>query len=292
MEAEIPRVALLDDGELDDVRAALRALGVAHCDARRATIGEAVPILFSTPSHARALAAGRGEAPPHHLHAVIGSGGEASGAPCDLELVRPIESSVLRLLTRRPDLAASQERRLSTRVALGTPVWVSIGGDRREVTISRISIGGCGLVEPGAPAHGRARGDRAAARAQRAAPPRALGRSARLARAVDRRRVHVRRLGGVPRARSRRPRHAARADGAPRDRLPPAHRGQLRARRPRPARTRAAADARPPARAAAAIPAARDGRAATASRTCCSRATSRAAECGSSGTNASRWAMR
>jgi hypothetical protein len=146
MEAEVPRVALLDDGELDDVRADLRALGVAHCDARRATIGEAVPILFSTPAHARALAAGRGEAPPHHLHAVIGTGAETSGVPCDLALVRPIESSVLRLLTRRPDLAASQERRLSTRVALGTPVWVSVGDDRREVTISRISIGGCGLI--------------------------------------------------------------------------------------------------------------------------------------------------
>jgi len=148
MEADIPRVALLDDGELDDVRAALRALGVAHCDARRATIGEAVPILFSTPSHARALAAGHGEAPPHHLHAVIGTGGDPSGAPANLELVRPIESSVLRLLTRRPDLAASHERRLSTRVALGTPVSVTVGGDRREVTISRISIGGCGLVSP------------------------------------------------------------------------------------------------------------------------------------------------
>src|SRR4030095_5017078 len=36
----------------------------------------------------------------------------------------------------------------STRVALGTQVWVSIGSDRREVTISRISIGGCGLVSP------------------------------------------------------------------------------------------------------------------------------------------------
>jgi hypothetical protein len=148
MESELPRVALLDDGELDDVRAALRALGVAHCDARRATIGEVVPILLSTPTHARALAAGCGEVPPHHLHAVIGAGDDASAAPCDLALVRPIESSVLRLLTRRPDLAASQERRLSTRVALGTQVWVSVGDDRREVTIARISIGGCGLISP------------------------------------------------------------------------------------------------------------------------------------------------
>src|SRR5262245_36329803 len=148
METDSPRVALLDDGELDDVRAALGTLGVAHCDARHATIGEAVPILISTPCYARALAEGRGEAPPHHLHAVIGTTGETSGAPCDLELVRPIENAVLRLLTRRPDLAATQERRLSTRVALGAPVWVSVGGDRREVTISRISIGGCGLVSP------------------------------------------------------------------------------------------------------------------------------------------------
>ncbi len=148
MEAEIPRVALLDDGELDDVRAALRALGVAHCDARRATIGEAVPILLSTPSRARALADGGSEAPPHHLHAVISDRAESFGAPCDLELVRPIENSVLRLLTRRPDLAASRERRLSTRVALGTSVWVRVGEDRREVTISRISIGGCGLISP------------------------------------------------------------------------------------------------------------------------------------------------
>ncbi len=148
MEAEVPRVALLDDGELDDVRAALRALGVAHCAARRATIGEAIPILLSTPSRAFSLADGRSEAPPHHLHAVIGTGAETTLAPCDLALVRPIENSVLRLLTRRHDFAASRERRLSTRVALGGSVWVSVGGDRREVTISRISIGGCGLISP------------------------------------------------------------------------------------------------------------------------------------------------
>ena len=148
MEAEIPRVALLDDGELDDVRAALHALGVPHCDARRATIGEAVPILLSTPARAVSLALGCGEAPPHHLHAVIANGIQASGAPCDLELLRPIESSVLRLLTRRSDLAANRERRLSTRVALGSPVWVQVGNDRREVAVSRISIGGCGLVSP------------------------------------------------------------------------------------------------------------------------------------------------
>ena len=45
MDGESPQVALLDDGELDDVRAALRELGVAHCDARRATVGERVPVL-------------------------------------------------------------------------------------------------------------------------------------------------------------------------------------------------------------------------------------------------------
>jgi hypothetical protein len=148
MEAESPRVALLDDGELDDVRAALRDLGVAHCDARRATMGERVGVLFSTPARARALADGRSAAPLHQLHAVIGGEAEEVSAPCDLALRRPIAGSVLRLLTRRPDHAAGLERRLSTRVALAAPVTVVVGGDRREVIISRISIGGCGLVSP------------------------------------------------------------------------------------------------------------------------------------------------
>jgi hypothetical protein len=79
---------------------------------------------------------------------VIASGDRASGAPCDLELLRPIGRSVLRLLTRRSDVTASRERRLSTRVALASPVFVQVGDDRREVTVSRISIGGCGLVSP------------------------------------------------------------------------------------------------------------------------------------------------
>jgi hypothetical protein len=147
MEAESPRVVLLDDGELDDVRVLLRQLGVLHCDARRATVGERVSILLSTPSRARSLADGESEAPPHHLHAVIGSDPDAIGAPCDLEFLRPIESAVLRLLTRR-DGAAGSERRLATRVALGVPVVVRVGDDRREVVVSRISIGGCGLISP------------------------------------------------------------------------------------------------------------------------------------------------
>ena len=148
MDAESPRVVLLDDGELDDVRAALCELGVAHCDARRATMGERVPVLFSTPARALALADGRSAAPLHQLHAVIGRDGEEVAAPCDLALRRPIASSVLRLLARRPDHAARLERRLSTRVALATPVIVRVGDDRREVILTRISIGGCGLVSP------------------------------------------------------------------------------------------------------------------------------------------------
>jgi len=112
---------------------------------------------------------------------VIGTGGDPSGAPCDLELVRPIESSVLRLLTRRPDLAASHERRLSTRVALGTPVSVTVR--RRPARSDDLADLDRRLRarQPGALAHGRARGDRAAAELSAPAPPRALGGSARLA---------------------------------------------------------------------------------------------------------------
>ncbi len=148
MQAESPRAALLDeDGELDDLRRLLDEIGVAHCDAHRAAVGERVPLLLSSTRGARALAAGKAEAPPRTLHAVIASEPAELSTPGDLLLLRPIEAAVLRLLTR-PSHRLGLERRLSTRVALGVPVKISVGDDRREVIVSRVSIGGCGLIGP------------------------------------------------------------------------------------------------------------------------------------------------
>jgi hypothetical protein len=149
MESEWPRVALLDEGELDDVRSMLRELGVAHCHAREATVGDLVPVLFSTPERARALAEGAAEAPPFHLQVVVGPpGGDDLDGPGRLQLRRPLDASVLRLLTRRESHLFGRDRRLSTRVAMGIPVKISVGDDTREVIIASISVGGCGLVSP------------------------------------------------------------------------------------------------------------------------------------------------
>jgi len=148
MQPESPRAVFLDeDGELDDLRRLLDEIGVSHCDARRATVGERVPLLISSTRSARALAAGRAEAPARTLHAVIVDEAAELAGPGDLLLLRPIETDVLRLLTR-PGRQIALERRLSTRVALGVPVKVSVGEDRREVVVSRVSIGGCGLISP------------------------------------------------------------------------------------------------------------------------------------------------
>jgi hypothetical protein len=124
-------------------------------------------------------------------------------------------------------------------VALGTSVWVSVGDDRREVTISRISIGGCGLVSPALL--------RTGARVEIELPPelsaraaRALGRGARLARICRRAmatrstcRMAFRALDLVDRVtlRALMARHAID--------FRPADRGQSPARRPRAARAHA-----------------------------------------------------
>jgi len=158
---EMPRIAasqgplavFLDDGELADVRAALRDLGVEHCNARDARLGVRVPLLLSTPAAARALAEGTLDAPLHQLHVVVGEKGERR-APCDFQLHRPIEAAVLRLLTRRAGYGGPERRRVG-RVVLGIPVKVRVNGadglggvdgEEREVILAQISIGGCGLV--------------------------------------------------------------------------------------------------------------------------------------------------
>ncbi len=145
MEPERPRAVLLDeDGELDDVRSLLHALGVEHCDAARATIGVRVPLLLSSPACARALAAGALGAPPRQLHVAVCADASEIDAPSDLSLLRPLDPAVLRLLARREGLGS--DRRLATRFALGVPVKVRVDDDRREVVLERISIGGCGLI--------------------------------------------------------------------------------------------------------------------------------------------------
>lgn len=142
MSPQAPQVALLDDGELADIRATLRELGITYCNARDARLGVRVPLLLTTPAAARRLAAGAVDAPLHQLHVAVCDGPGERG-PCDLALRRPIEPSVLALLARQPSYG---ERRRVKRVSLGIPVKARLGdGDLREGVLTQVSIAGCGL---------------------------------------------------------------------------------------------------------------------------------------------------
>ncbi|MGI9591869.1 MAG: PilZ domain-containing protein, partial [Myxococcota bacterium] len=146
MLAESPRVALLGDSELDDVRRQLDGLRVEHCEAPRVEFGAQVPLLLSSPPAARDFADGRADAPRHLCHVTVCR--DASDlAPADLCLVRPLGDVVLQQLARRRDTEDS-ERRLARRVSIGEAVKLSALGDRREVRLENVSIGGAGLCSP------------------------------------------------------------------------------------------------------------------------------------------------
>ena len=163
MAFECPHAVILDDGELDDVRLMLVELGVPYADVAPAG-GEperAVPLLISTPARARAHVAGEDgcRIPPHYLHIVIWVGdgpvaGEAlDDIPCDFVVQRPIEPAVLRLLTQRAGYGGPERRRM-LRVAIGAPIGLRVGGQRREALLAQLSVGGCGLVADDPPEEG------------------------------------------------------------------------------------------------------------------------------------------
>jgi hypothetical protein len=155
MAFECPHAVILDDGELDDIRLMLADLGVPYADNAPAG-GEperAIPLLISTPARARAHVAGENgcRIPPHYLHIVIWVGGTGDtidaldDIPCDFVVQRPIEPAVLRLLTQRAGYGGPERRRM-LRVAIGTPVELWVGDEKRQAMLAQLSVGGCGLV--------------------------------------------------------------------------------------------------------------------------------------------------
>ena len=216
--------ALLDDGELDDVRATLRELASSLRRPPRHGRRTGADLLSSPRARAR-FGARASEAPPHHLHAVI-EAPQRDGVPCDLQL-RPDRASVLLLLTRCEDTARDAS-------AGSPPAWRSHAGQgaRRRRSREVIVCGSrsrCGLSIPAR--CGSARMSRSSSRprsgaAQPGADGRCSPRASRRPRWED-----VRRVVRVRRARIAGSRHFARADGAPRDRFPPAHGGRVGSRR-------------------------------------------------------------
>lgn len=163
MAFECPHAVILDDGELSDIRQMLAELGVPYADIAPAG-GEperAVPLLISTPARARAHFAGESgcRIPPHYLHLVVWTDGEPGSdeslddIPCDFVVQRPVEPSVLRLLTQRAGYGGPERRRM-LRVAIGTPVELWVGEQKREALLAQLSVGGCGLVSNDPPEEG------------------------------------------------------------------------------------------------------------------------------------------
>jgi hypothetical protein len=165
MAFECPHAVILDDGELDDIRLMLAELGVPYADAAPTgrKLERAVPLLISTPARARAHFTGENDRglPPHYLHLVVwleddpDTGKRLADIPCDFVVQRPIEPSVLHLLTLRAGYKGP-ERRCMLRVAIGTPVGLWVGEQRSQALLAQLSAGGCGLVSDDPPEEGSA----------------------------------------------------------------------------------------------------------------------------------------
>lgn len=144
------RALILDDGDLADVRASLRDMGVPFLEAEPGAepgAGEGeFPLMITTPSRARALHQA-GRHPRHHLHLLVadGRGQPVDGLRCDFLLRRPVNPEVLRLLVERAQYDGPERRRM-TRVAIGIPVTLLVDGEPRELVMTQLSTGGCGLV--------------------------------------------------------------------------------------------------------------------------------------------------
>jgi hypothetical protein len=144
------RALILDDGDLVDVRSALRDMGVPFLEvepgAEPIRSDGGFPLMVTTPARARALLA-NGRPPRHHLHLLVaeGRGEPLADIPCDFLLPRPVNPEVLRLLVERADYEGPERRRM-TRVAIGIPVRLLAGDVERELVMTQLSAGGCGLV--------------------------------------------------------------------------------------------------------------------------------------------------
>lgn len=148
-----PDALILDDGELQDVRNILDQLGALYAtEGDEAALLE-VPLLVTSLGRARQIHAKGSPLPKHVLHLVVANaddrdlGAALRGAVCDFIVRRPVDASVLALVTRRAGYRGPERRRV-LRVGIGTPVRVSLEGCRgtEDVILAQLSIAGCGLI--------------------------------------------------------------------------------------------------------------------------------------------------
>jgi hypothetical protein len=157
MESAAPCQALVvDDGELDDVRELLGALGIAWAEARSFDAPEAPARISLLVTNARHALDSEGMRPAAVTHVVVYKEVsrtlrkvlERSG--CDVVLQRPVNPSSFRVLARHA-LYTGPERRRARRVVLSERVRVEAGGKSLRATLEQLSLRGCGLRLEAAP---------------------------------------------------------------------------------------------------------------------------------------------
>lgn len=145
---------VVDDGELDDVVALLASLGVPFEHLRGGRVpGSLEPpaLLFVTTSRRARLAepwAGRGDAPTRICITTEDSNTARAmlrRVGFDYLVRRPFHPFALRLLVLRA-LYGGEERRRSSRVAIGAPTSYRVGLRRHPATLADLSLGGCRLL--------------------------------------------------------------------------------------------------------------------------------------------------
>jgi hypothetical protein len=152
-------VLVIDDGELQDVRALLDELGTEFVHLQGESIPEAIEdprtLLISTARRAVALryevgSTGRPR-PPVRIAVCTGSSKTQRSilkrVGFDYLVCRPVHPAALRLLLLRA-LYHGKEKRHSTRFAFGGPVIVRSGFRRRKAVLAEISAYGCRLLTP------------------------------------------------------------------------------------------------------------------------------------------------
>ncbi len=152
-----PRVLLIDDGELDDVRVLLTELGVAFEHLRGGQVPGAVAApeqVFIATSRRAAVArdwafGSRGEEGPTRICVVTEDSNTLRNMlrrmGFELLIRRPVHPYALRLVILRA-LYHGDERRREQRVPIGTEVGVRSGLRRRTAMLADLSTRGCRLL--------------------------------------------------------------------------------------------------------------------------------------------------
>jgi hypothetical protein len=147
----LSRVAIADDGELEDVRRLLEKLDVGFVDAWRDD-APSTSLRISNPRHALEQGGGAGDVDGKcSFHIVIldedsrSLRGELRADDFDFIVQRPVHPAALRLLILHA-LYSGPEKRSKARVAMGADVKLGSGLFPGTATLTQLSEKGCGLI--------------------------------------------------------------------------------------------------------------------------------------------------